>query len=229
LVKRLRQGIDWLRPGMPLSVAVFGSLSTAQGEIFQDWPTWIDENLVDFVVPMCYSESSEEMASYAQVDLQSAPKNRVVIGLGILPRKNGKLDRTESLIERVNRCKELGSPGVVFFAYGGLADEGGKRFAALKDNFYSKFLPPPIYRLPMNFSYPMVQLSGGGGKFYSLRVVEKVPHRHALMVAKLMTGFTSAPVFVNEDGGWFDVFVGKEKSLAEVEKLRQEMEDAQTK
>lgn len=228
LVKRLRQGIDWLRPGMPLSVAVFGSLPTAQGEIFQDWPSWIEQDLVDFVVPMCYSESSEEMASYAQVDLESAPKNRVVIGLGILPRKNGKLDQPESLVERVNRCKELGSPGVVFFAYGGLADEGGKRFRVVKDNFYSKFLPPPIYRLPVNFSYPVVQLSGMEGKIYSLRVVEKVPHRHALMVAKLMASYTSAPVFVNEDSGWFDVFVGKESSLSNINKLRKEMEDAQT-
>ncbi len=228
LIERLRQGIDWASPGLPLSVAVFGSLSTSREEVFQDWPLWIDEELVDFVIPMCYAESADVMGGYAQVDLSAAPKNRVVVGLGILERSGGRWDTPQSLVERMERCIQLESPGVVVFAYGGLADEGGKRFELFREEFFDRYLPPPIYQVPIEYYYPVVELSTSTGKLYSLRAVEAVPHRHAIMVAKMMVGLTDAPVFIGGDEGGYDVFIGKETSIEGINILRKEMEEAQS-
>jgi uncharacterized lipoprotein YddW (UPF0748 family) len=102
------------RRGKKLSVAVVADYANAMGATFQDWPTWIKEGYVDFVVPMNYSSDMELVARRSR-KLVSMVKdhNRVVMGLGAYK----VLEKPRQLLKQINDCLKTGAGGIVLFSY----------------------------------------------------------------------------------------------------------------
>ncbi len=80
----LREIADTVRvaPGdVTVSVAVYPTPAAAALRN-QDWPAWIQDGLVDYVVPMIYEDSPDAFRSSLGQCLASAPANRIVAGIG---------------------------------------------------------------------------------------------------------------------------------------------------
>lgn len=80
-VRDVRDLVDAESPGTLLSVAVLPDLEDAMGN-GQDWPDWAAEGLVDFIVPMDYTDSLELFGQMLDTQLALAGEVPVVPGIG---------------------------------------------------------------------------------------------------------------------------------------------------
>ncbi len=96
LVRRVRELLDRQRPGLTLAVDVFAGADGAYRGVFQDWPRWASEGLVDAVYPMFYEDAHAQMSVDAYVrDTIAAlerratasgyPRAALVLGLSTAP------------------------------------------------------------------------------------------------------------------------------------------------
>jgi uncharacterized lipoprotein YddW (UPF0748 family) len=72
------------RPAIRLSAAVYGKYPSCVNSVAQDWPAWVNQGLIDFVVPMNYSadQSTFEALVKSQVALLKDPR-RLSPGIGV--------------------------------------------------------------------------------------------------------------------------------------------------
>ena len=78
-----------MREDLILSASVFPSPSSIN-ELMQDWPRWLDEEIVDYVEPMIYQEDTDTFINKDVVKFLSAVlsddeqyiKNKVIVGIG---------------------------------------------------------------------------------------------------------------------------------------------------
>ena len=103
-----------INPKLQLSAAVFGSYPACVHSVAQDWASWIEAGLVDFVCPMNYTPDVETFEKWVteQHALKRA-KGRVVPGIGIRA-KESYLDPVDTL-EQLKVVRKLGAPGYVLF------------------------------------------------------------------------------------------------------------------
>ncbi len=108
-----------------ITAAVFQSPEAADG-VCQDWPRWLREGLVDYVVPMSYVPTAKELARrfawYKQIDPDLA---RIIPAVGVtkIDAKLSPADRAARIAEQVAVCRDQGSRGVVLFNLESLRDE----------------------------------------------------------------------------------------------------------
>ncbi len=111
-VSRRSREID---PNVKVSAAVFSYWDSARDSIGQDWRTWVEEGYLDFVCPMNYTQSPEELSSTvtqqrgwvgADFPLQS--------GIGAF--RSSSAWHTADLVDSARRS---GADGLVFFDYRG--------------------------------------------------------------------------------------------------------------
>jgi uncharacterized lipoprotein YddW (UPF0748 family) len=55
LVREIARAARAARPGLALSAAVWAYPERSYLSLFQDWPRWVDERILDFAVPMAYT------------------------------------------------------------------------------------------------------------------------------------------------------------------------------
>ena len=85
--------------------------------IFQDWIKWLENDIVDYVVAMDYTEDLNLMKLYARSILFPELKDRIYIGIGAYLLK----DTQEKLVEEINIAEDLSPGGIVLFSYDELA------------------------------------------------------------------------------------------------------------
>ncbi len=118
LVRDVYRRAKALKPNVQVTAAVFSSLESADS-VYQDWPCWVREKTIDYVVPMAYSEDSGELtrqiAQWRMVDPSLA---RIVPGLSIYHDADGKtVTRDANLIRsQVRLCRQHGLQGNLFFS-----------------------------------------------------------------------------------------------------------------
>ena len=102
------------RKGKKLSVAVLADKRKSRSDAFQDWPRWLKESLVDFVVPMNYSASRGLVKKRTKEILDMATdRKKVLMGLGAYK----MLDCPQDILSQVRDCRALDTGGVVLFSY----------------------------------------------------------------------------------------------------------------
>ncbi|KPK72178.1 hypothetical protein AMJ87_05550 [candidate division WOR_3 bacterium SM23_60] len=95
--------------GAVLSVAVKPQYEEAQNHYFQDWPTWLRNNYVDFVCLMSYGTS---ISSTLQQALRAVDEpERVMVGIGLY------LLTPQQVQQQVGLVRSQPFAGVVFFSY----------------------------------------------------------------------------------------------------------------
>lgn len=121
LVRAVAEEARRIRPGIMISAAVFswpGAINWAN----QDWRRWIDEGLLDFVCPMNYTTSREELARMVvgEVNIVGG-RIPLYIGIGefIIP-------ETEQLVDQLELVRRLGADGFVCFSYEHLGRTEGR-------------------------------------------------------------------------------------------------------
>lgn len=125
LVRDVYRRAKAMKPRVQVTAAVFPSVNSPE-DVYQDWPRWIREGIIDYVVPMAYDKRDSvlqaNLADWKRVDPQL---ERILPGLGIFEdvAKNRQVTRDLSKILTQHRlCVEQGARGTSFFALDGLAD-----------------------------------------------------------------------------------------------------------
>ena len=97
-----------------LTTAVYGKYPQCVGSVGQDWEGWLDLNLVDYVVPMDYTESlSAFSALLAQHARTRAHARKTIAGLGVTANES-RLDARQ-VIDQINLSRRAGLAGNALF------------------------------------------------------------------------------------------------------------------
>ncbi|NQU39354.1 MAG: family 10 glycosylhydrolase [Lentisphaerae bacterium] len=114
LVRDVSSFARQMRPGIQISAAVYGKYPSCVGSVAQEWPAWVNDGLIDFVVPMDYSTSLEAFTSLVteQVALVNEPR-RLCPGIGVTAAES-RLG-VPAVLQQLEVVKQSGAGGFVFF------------------------------------------------------------------------------------------------------------------
>ena len=113
-VSSARRRVKAVRPAAVFSTAVFGKYPSCVGAVGQDWESWLDTGLVDWVVPMNYTEDNAKYLSFVQQQGRTpAPARRIVSGIGVTAFES-RLDARQ-VIDQVRLARQCNLAGVCFF------------------------------------------------------------------------------------------------------------------
>lgn len=111
-----------MRPGIVVSATGCMPYSRAYLEAYQDWPSWVNSGLIDYVTVMSYSPDPAEFEStIVKAKAKTTDFSKVNIAIGAY-----KLIEEPEKFEREFRITESLSPGgFAVFHYGNLVEAGG--------------------------------------------------------------------------------------------------------
>jgi uncharacterized lipoprotein YddW (UPF0748 family) len=123
LVRDVYRRAKQLKPSTQVTAAVFTPLASAE-RVYQDWPGWIREGCIDYVLPMAYTPKTDQLArQLAEWKTVDPRLERIVPGLGIFTatkEEGAYTPRDVGLILTQYRlCMEQGARGTNFFALDG--------------------------------------------------------------------------------------------------------------
>jgi uncharacterized lipoprotein YddW (UPF0748 family) len=114
-VKETRELIRKSGKKVVLGADVFPNPETARVLISQDWASWADANLLDFICPMFYTNNLALFREYTARAVRIAGKGyEVYPGIGVVTSHN-KITK-DLLIKEVQIAREEGAGGIVFFS-----------------------------------------------------------------------------------------------------------------
>jgi uncharacterized lipoprotein YddW (UPF0748 family) len=115
VVRRVAEVARSLRPGIEVSAAVFPS-PQAVLQVLQDWPRWVNEGILDYVVTMSYTTDFTVFKSYVSSQLGAiADPRKLLIGIGAWRLLNVQLALQLGYV-----VEELNLRGAVLFNVDGL-------------------------------------------------------------------------------------------------------------
>jgi uncharacterized lipoprotein YddW (UPF0748 family) len=126
LVRRIYLAAKAIKPNVAVTAAVVtwgkGPQSADDWErqapfasVLQDWRGWLDEGIVDYLLPMdYYREAGEQSAwfdTWTQWQVSHAGKRGVVLGMG------SYLNTADGALAQLGRARALGALGVALYSY----------------------------------------------------------------------------------------------------------------
>ena len=112
-LKALAAAARKAKPGLKVSAAAVAYLDRAYLSAFQDWRSWLEEGIVDFIAVMNYSADSRLARYLSRATAAARGRRQVYIGLGAYL----LLDRPEALIGQMEDGRSSGASGVALFSY----------------------------------------------------------------------------------------------------------------
>lgn len=111
LVIKIRSAVKAGRPAAVLSAAVVPDAQDAFDERLQDWRGWIDQSLLDVIVPMAYTADADIFEKQITAARAYAGSRSVWAGIGAY-----QLSATQTL-GRIAAARKLGAAGISLFSY----------------------------------------------------------------------------------------------------------------
>ena len=97
-----------------LTTAVLGKYPTCIASVAQDWESWLNCNLVDYVVPMDYTEDIAKFGEFlTQHSAKKSHARRTIVGIGVTANESRLSPR--QVIEQVRLVRKHGLAGVALF------------------------------------------------------------------------------------------------------------------
>jgi len=115
LVERLSRTIRAARSGLVVSAAVVPDRIEARHRL-QDWPAWLDRNLIDVLCPMAYTTDMQVFEAQIAAARAIADRHPLWAGIGAY-----RLSAAQ-VADYVQTARRMGSAGVILFSYDSLAD-----------------------------------------------------------------------------------------------------------
>lgn len=106
------------KPELTVSAAVRADMEDARVHRYQDWGAWLDEGIIDAVVPMAYTSSRSRFRELVDDAVRAAGEERTWAGLGVY------LNSTEETLAQVDLARAAGVAGFVLFSYDWAVGEG---------------------------------------------------------------------------------------------------------
>ena len=113
-VGAVRSRVRVARPQAWLTAAVLATYPSCRTSVGQDWPTWVESGLVDYVVPMNYVADLKKYNSYVQQQ-GTVPRvaRHTISGIGVTANES-RLTACQ-VIDQVNSARRAGLAGVALF------------------------------------------------------------------------------------------------------------------
>lgn len=97
-----------------LTTAVYGKYPQCINSVGQDWPSWIDMGIVDYVVPMNYCESNAQFEGLLIGQAtRRLRKQKTIIGIGVTANES-RLD-AKQVIDQIRLSRKYGFAGEAMF------------------------------------------------------------------------------------------------------------------
>jgi uncharacterized lipoprotein YddW (UPF0748 family) len=127
--------------------------------VLQDWRGWLDEGIVDYVLPMdYYREAGEQSAwfdTWTQWQVSHVGKRGVVLGMG------SYLNSADGALAQLGRARALGALGVALYSYAvptadspNATRDDRQAFAAQLRTVFARPAPVPALPSPLTASTP---------------------------------------------------------------------------
>ena len=99
---------------MWLTAAVYGRYPHCITSVGQDWGSWVDGGLVDYAVPMDYTNSTAEFAELVARGAATPYRaRRIIAGIGVTANES-RLDAAK-VIDQINVARRYNLAGVSLF------------------------------------------------------------------------------------------------------------------
>ncbi len=128
LVGAIHDLISSENPGVALSAAVKPDMHEAYRNYGQDWTEWANRGLVDFVIPMAYSQNTETVVQQVEQAVKTVGHERLYAGIGTY---NKPISET---LRQIQTIETLGVKGICLFSYNSLQKQPGS-FEELRGGF----------------------------------------------------------------------------------------------
>ena len=113
-VNAARSTIKRDAPGKILTAAVFGKYPSCFAAVGQDWVSWLDIGLVDYVTPMNYTADLSAFQSWVSEQTRTRDHRlRVLPGIGVTANES-RLNAAQ-VIDQINVVRRANCPGFVLF------------------------------------------------------------------------------------------------------------------
>ena len=97
-----------------LTTAVLGKYPTCVASVAQDWESWLNCNIVDYVVPMDYTEDIAKFGEFlAQHSSSKSRARRTIVGIGVTANESRLSPR--QVIDQIRLVRKHGLAGVALF------------------------------------------------------------------------------------------------------------------
>ena len=97
-----------------LTAAVLGKYPTCIASVGQDWDSWLNMNIVDYVVPMDYTESNEKFETFvAQHGQNRQHAHRTIAGIGVTA--NESRLNARQVMDQIRLARKYELAGVSLF------------------------------------------------------------------------------------------------------------------
>jgi uncharacterized lipoprotein YddW (UPF0748 family) len=117
LLKELIQKVKAISPKIHISTTGCMSYSRAYHEAFQDWPSWVNTGLVEFVTVMSYPDNVEEFQkNIADAKKRVSDFKKIKLGVGAYKFTSNPI----TFIRQFDLCEKSGSGACAVFYYGSL-------------------------------------------------------------------------------------------------------------
>ena len=124
LVRDVYRRAKGLKPNVQVTAAVLNTPQSAEAA-YQQWPLWLREKTIDYVIPMAYTDDTAELSrQIAQWKKVDPSLQRIIPGLSIYEDATGKaVTRDLGLIRRQRTlCQQQGTHGSMYFSLQYLSD-----------------------------------------------------------------------------------------------------------
>ena len=118
LVRGIAKSVKDKSKDLLVSSAVVASSERAYSSLFQDWPLWLEEGILDYVVIMNYTIDNRLAKELALASLALKAKGKVFMGLGLYLMK----ESTNAFISQYKAIEALNPDGIVIFSYDDITD-----------------------------------------------------------------------------------------------------------
>lgn len=113
-VAAVRGRLRAVRPNAWLTAAALGSYPSCAGSVGQDWGAWLDAGLIDYAVPMNYTDDLGRLRAYLSRQCVSKERaSRIISGIGVTANESRLSPR--QVVDQVNLARRHGLAGVALF------------------------------------------------------------------------------------------------------------------
>ncbi|MGB2600731.1 MAG: family 10 glycosylhydrolase [Candidatus Omnitrophota bacterium] len=117
LVKSISDRVRAVSPDLEISCTIVPSMERTYLVTFQDWTRWLEEDIVDYVVAMNYTDDTRLLTLNAKSLLLPGLDKKVYMGVGAYLLE----DIPEVLEAEIDTLRELSPGGIVVFSYDDIA------------------------------------------------------------------------------------------------------------
>lgn len=110
-VRQIKNYIEKENSSILFSTAVVPDVNRARNNFFQFWDDWINNQYVDFVVPMNYVISQDEYRNNIEKMLKCVPKENIVMGISLMNQSRYKV------ASKIFLTKSFGIEDFCLFSY----------------------------------------------------------------------------------------------------------------